>query len=378
MFFNQFVLNAAAPLAASLNDGLEKSAAAIMVWSKNYKTSQWTLNEYGALEALLAQRKDFGFASATLDGTPLPPIPAGRIYTDFSQQPDGPCGLPLLRLLLGLIGKPLPAEAIEVAAEIDSERKRYLALIRTARQNDNPDRIIELAGSNDPAWLDSPILGCAAIEALIAAERFDAAGTVLARMRELFPEAVRPRQLAGLAARRRGDWQNAQEILGAMYVEGFRDAETVGMYAGAWWSRFRDSKNKLHLMRSRDLYREAFELAPTDYYTGINAASKSLFLNERETARQIAARVEELFAENPPADYWSLASRAEARLLHEDYSQARLYYQEAVLEAPGETGSHSSTRDQAQEILNALGTAPADREQIEQVFAHLQADAQHV
>src|SRR5215813_11285852 len=72
----------------------------------------------------------------------------------------------------------------------------------------------------------------------------------------------------------------AQEILGAMYVEGYRDPETVGMYAASWWVRYPQSKDKRHLQRSRDLYLEAFKLDPQDSTTGINAASKSLFLGE--------------------------------------------------------------------------------------------------
>ena len=55
---------------------------------------------------------------------------------------------------------------------------------------------------------------------------------MLTRLRNEFPEAVRPRQLEALSARRRRDWRQAQDILGAMYAEGLRDAETVGMYGG--------------------------------------------------------------------------------------------------------------------------------------------------
>ena len=107
-----------------------------------------------------------------------------------------------------------------------------MAQIKAARTNDDPDRLIELAQSIDAPWRDSPILGSAAAEGLIAAERYDAAAAVLTRLRNEFPEAVRPRQLEALSARRRRDWRQAQDILGAMYAEGLRDAETVGMYGG--------------------------------------------------------------------------------------------------------------------------------------------------
>src|SRR5579862_5650863 len=45
VFVDQFVLNAGAPLASSLDEGIDKSAAAMIIWSKNYSTSNWTKDE---------------------------------------------------------------------------------------------------------------------------------------------------------------------------------------------------------------------------------------------------------------------------------------------------------------------------------------------
>lgn len=188
---------------------------------------------------------------------------------------------------------------------------------------------------------------------------------------------MRPRQLEGLSARRRGDWRQAQDILGAMYAENYRDAETVGMYAATWWVRYLQSRDQHHLLRSRDLYREAFKADPKDYYTGINAASKSLFAGEPEVANEIALQVEALLPEKA-GNYYELATLGEARLLERDYVKARQYYQSAVLTAPGETGNQTTTRDQARAIMDALQTGPADRDQIEQVFAHLSQAAAKV
>jgi hypothetical protein len=374
VFVDQFVLNAGAALASSLDEGIVKSAAAIIVWSKNYSTSNWTKDEYNALKSRANSDQTFGLAVAAIDATELHPLLSGHIYTDFSQQPEGPSGEGLLRLLLGIMGKPLPEQAVKLATEIDTARKEQLVLIRAARQDDDPDRIIELAKSQEPAWTTSPILGCAAAEALIAAEKFDAANEILGRARGAFPEAVRPRQLEGLVARRRGDWQTAMRFFGAMYADDLRDPETVGMYAATWMSRYRESKNRLHLLRSRDLYREAFE-SSLDSYNGINAATKSLLLGEKETARQLAIRVESLFQEREPADYFEEATLAESRLLQADYAKARDLYSEAILMAPGETGSHKATLEQAQAIMDELATPQADRDGIELAFAHLKKAA---
>jgi len=370
VFVDQFVLNAGAPLASSLADGIDKSAYAILVWSKNYTTSNWTEDEYNALESRRNSDRNFGLGIAKKDMTALSGLLAGRIFADFSEYPEGPCGQALLRLMLGMMGKPLPSEAVQIATEMDSAQQRNLTLIRAARQNDDPDRIIEMAKSQDPAWTTSPMLGCVAAEALIAAERFDAANDILTSLRQRFPGAVRPRQVEGLAAKRRHDWQAAMRIFGDLYADDFRDPETVGMYAASWMVRYQETGNRLHLLKSRDLYREAFE-SSSDSYTGINAATKSLFLGERETALQLAARVEALFANKTPADYYDQATLAEARLLQGDYAQAARLYTAAVLRAPGETGSHRGTFAQAREIMRFLETPPADREAVERAFSHL-------
>ena len=98
-------------------------------------------------------------------------------------------------------------------------------------------------------------------------------------------------------------------------------------------------------------------------------------LGERETATQLAARVEALFENNSPVDYYEQAALAEARLLQGDYQQACKYYNAAVLMAPGETGSHKGTLEQAREIMRFLEAPPSDREAVEQVFAHLKLAA---
>lgn len=374
VFVDQFVLSAGAPLAGSLGDGVDQSGAAVIVWSKNYATSNWTADEYNAIKSRQNSNPAFKLGIAKKDTTPTPGLLAGQISTDFSNFPDGPCGEGLLRLLLGLSGRPLPPGAVQLATEIDAARKKALIEIKAARQNDDPERIIELAKSGDEAWTGSPICGCEAVEALIAAERFDAANEILTGLRKRFPAAVRPRQLEGLAARRRGDWQGAMRILGAMYAEDYRDSETIGMYAATWMVRYRETGARLYLVKSRDLYREAFETS-SDSYTGINAATKSLLLGERETATQLAARVEALFANRPPADYYEQATLAEARLLQGDYQQACKHYNAAVLMAPGETGAHKGTLEQARDILRSLEAPPQESEAIEQVFSHLKLAA---
>ena len=46
-----------------------------------------------------------------------------------------------------------------------------------------------------------------------------------------------------------------------------------------------------YLLKSRDLYLESFEKFPTDHYTGINAASKSLLADETQMTTKLAQSV---------------------------------------------------------------------------------------
>lgn len=372
VFVDQYVLSAAAPLALSLSDGLDQSAAAVLVWSSAFEDSEWCKAEYGALEVKEKAGDGFRFVIAKLDAAKLPALAAGKIHVDFSQDRDAPRGTSLLTLLWGLEGKALPPDAVELAAAVDEQTQTARARIRAARENGDGKRLLELAGARDLAWQTSSALGCEAAEALVALDRLEDALAVLARVAEAFPRAVRPRQLLGLVHSRRGDLLGAQQVLGELYAAGEVGPETLGMYAGTWMGRYRATGNRLFLLKSRDLYREAFETWPRDHYTGINAASKSLILGERETALQLAQRVDQLLADaRERPDYWRLATAAESQLVQGNYPRAGELYVKAVSAAPEEQGSHRSTRDQAVALLDALEAAPADRAAVLAAFAHL-------
>jgi hypothetical protein len=140
---------------------------------------------------------------------------------------------------------------------------------------------------------------------------------VLDRVEAAFPKALRPKQLRGLALARSGQTMKAQVVLEKLYAAGEIDPETLGILARTWTDRYNQSGDQLFLLKSRDLYRQAFEACPTDCYTGINAASKSLLAGEKETAAQIAARVQKVVGDKPVGnDYWMIATAAEVQLLH--------------------------------------------------------------
>ena len=369
VFLDQYVLSAAAPLALTLGEELDRSASAIMMWSSDFDDSSWCLKEFTTLESKENAGNDFRYVIAKLDASPLPGLAASKIYVDFTELSEGPNGSGLLRLLYGLAGDPLPPGAIALAEQIDEASESDLLTLRAARACGDTATILRLCSSDTLAWKSSPALSCEAADALIALKDYPDALRILAGVTSSFPRAVRPQQLTGLAMARSGDWQSAQIVLGRLYAAGQIDPETLGIYGGTWMDRYNQTKDRLHLLRARDLYRQAFEAAPKDYYTGINAAAKSLLLGERDTAKQLAARVEKIVGSAACAnDYWRTATIAEVQLLQGNYDQAAALYQSAVGVAPLERGSHEATWADASPLLDCLGASAEQKKQIQTIF----------
>jgi hypothetical protein len=172
-----------------------------------------------------------------------------------------------------------------------------------------------------------------------------------------------------------GDLEQAQEILGVLSAQQERDPETLGIYARTWMDRYQTSRNSSDLRQSRDLYADAFARAPDDYYTGINAAAKSVFLGTPEDVTQgeeYARQVQGIVGTTPhPADYWKTATAAEALLILRKYEDAARLYAAAVATARWEEGSHKSTWTQARRLMETLQPNAKQQEMIRKAFAHL-------
>src|SRR5262249_53966937 len=160
-----------------------------------------------------------------------------------------------------LRGNPLPAAAVQLAAQVDDELRTARVQITAARNNGQVQHLVDLSQSSGLAWLTSPALGCEVADALIGLKQNEAALKVLAAIETRFPRALRPRQLHGLALARSNDWQGAQTLLGELYAASEIDPETLGIYARTWMDRYRTTGQRLYLLKSRDLYRQAFEAA---------------------------------------------------------------------------------------------------------------------
>ncbi len=369
VFLDQYVLTAAASLAISLGEALDASRSAVMIWSGYFTDSAWCKQEYAKLETMQNARKGFRYVIARIDESEIAGFAAAKLWIDFSKQREGPSGGGLLSLLYGLDGQPQPPEAVKLAASVDDQMKDGLLSIKASRDAGDAEMLASLAETNDMAWTGSPMLLCAVAEGLIAMKKIPEAMKVLDRAEQAFPKALRPKQLRGLAMARGGETMKAQLTLGKLYAAGEIDPETLGILGRTWMDRYNQTGEKNFLLKSRDLYRQAFEAFPNDYYTGINAASKSLFAGEKETASQLAERVQKLVGDRPvPGDYWKTATVAEVQLLQGNIDSAAALYQAAVLVAPLDYGSHDSAFNQAKLILAALGASEAHKASIAAAF----------
>jgi hypothetical protein len=137
--------------------------------------------------------------------------------------------------------------------------------------------------------------------------------------------------------------------------------------------RYNKSKDIGDLKQSRDLYADAFEKSPDDYYTGINAAAKSVFIGtEKDIAKaaDYAARVQLLTgSEVVKGDYWKTATVAEVMLIQKKYKEAAEIYEAAVGMARKEGGSIESTLKQATRLLEKLQPTEAEKKAVLDAFA---------
>jgi hypothetical protein len=183
------------------------------------------------------------------------------------------------------------------------------------------------------------------------------------------PETTASEQLRGLALLRSGNTIKAQLVLGRLYAGGEIAPDTLGILARTWMDRYHQSGEKIFLLNSRDIYRQAFEASPTDYYPGINAASKSALAGEKETAAQLAKRVQDLIGDKAvPGDYWKTTTVAEVQLLQGNVAAAADLYHGAVQNAPYDQGSHKSSHGQAKLLLSAIGATDNQKARIDAAF----------
>jgi tetratricopeptide (TPR) repeat protein len=352
---------------------LAQCQSGTMIWSDNIESNQ---REYEYLKKCAMEKATFRLVLLLLDTSSLPPFPAGSVVFNFSAYPDGPNGGELLRLLYALTARKLPAEAARFANDQEAVALHAGSEIGAAIRNRDPEFMMEIFHAGGVAWRMSATLGCKTAEGLIQLRSYDEAVEILVQIEREFPRAIRPRQLRALALARRGrptDLRQAQHILGALYEAGERDPETLGIYGRTWMDRYALSEDLSDLRQARDLYAEAFDRAPDDFYAGINAAANSVLLDPAElsTARRYARRVLRTDAVPRVLSFLLAASKAEAHLIVGDYFMAAKAYGDAIEMTPSETWWQQTSWKQACRLLNKLNPAPEERKAVRAVFAHL-------
>lgn len=386
VFLDQFVLVAGQGLATQLGENLERSNSGVLLWSERTSDSEWVQTELSAMIELRNATKKgehpFHFVVAALDHKKPPGLAAGTLYIDFSDYPDGPSGIDIVRLTCGLQGKPLNPPAVARLVAFEKEVKAEPAKLRAMATAELFPEILERVKSDDPAYTTSATIPAVAVDQLIRGKRYPEALAALDVALARFPSSLRLRQLQGLALRRSGKVADAAYRLNLLVEEGHRDPETLGMlgavYADLWEAKLcagDTSGARDTLEKSRNLYRDAFDMVPSDTYVGINAASKSVLLGELDAARAIAADVTRRLDEArtarggaPAADYWERATEAEALLLQGKAAEALVLYHDARVAFQNELGSIESTAKQLGRLLTVLDVPDDVRQKLRSEF----------
>jgi len=373
-FLDQYDLVPGSDLETSLTEALEASSSGVILWSSHTKDSDWCKRERIVMRSLKDRPKStFHYLFATLDLEPLPAFARGDLYVGFEESPEGPRGVNLLKLMCGMRGIPLDKAAVAMAQQVDSAAMLAMAKIRGAIEAGNAATLLALGSSVDAGIIASPAPILAIAQGLITLGNYGDARTVLEHARAHFPKSIRVKQLEGLALRRLKRFQEAIDVLSELKEAGHQDPETLGILGASWDGLFQQSGKKLHLRKSRELYRTAFQGDPKSYYTGINAASKSLFLGETDEASRLANLVLPLVADAIDcSDRYAACTLGEVYLLQGNVDAAAAQFQKVVDKHSTAKGDLAGTQHQAMRICSALRLSEAESAKVSAPFELLE------
>jgi class 3 adenylate cyclase len=215
---------------------------------------------------------------------------------------------------------------------------------------------------DDSVWSRSPELFSTLGERMLHTGNPLAAYDVVSEGLKHFPGHVRLRQLLGLALARVNATATANEVLLALYSEGYRDEETIGLLARTFKDLSAESvsaaESRLFLKKAFELYAEVYR-SQNSYWTGINAATTALLAGDHDQAVSLARGVRDLCMSQLPSSsadqaYWLKATIGEAWLILQDFTRAGEWYALAVEAGPKRYGDFHSTRRNARMIMKYL------------------------
>lgn len=202
-------------------------------------------------------------------------------------------------------------------------------------------------------------------ELMIDHKEFELAQMVLDEGFVSYSTDLRLNQLQGLLWSRTGELHKAVEKLSELRRRS-RDAETIGILAGAYKRLAHSSKGGDWLQRSHAQYSEGWKRLK-DVYLGINAATTAVWLGRLEDGRELAEDVRVEILERAQrvhqatgdthlgSDFWSRVTLAEADLITGRVEQARTGYQEAFAEFSEMVSAIEVAQAQATKLCTCLG-----------------------
>jgi class 3 adenylate cyclase len=236
-----------------------------------------------------------------------------------------------------------------VRSIIESNIKNFETYIDTKR-DDIENVIHELWISKDSTlWAKEPYFYIKLAETADKLGQAMFTREILEEGLSYFPDNLRINQLYALSLIKCGFLKSARNILTILVNKGNLDEETLGLLGRVYKDMWLISGENPYLKKSRNLYFKAFKRS-RGYYSGINAASLSLIMEEKDTAHKVAGLVLKLcfdLLKNPEyRDYWCLATVGEAYLVLGKQKEARKYYAYARAHSEKNYSWLASTRKQ--------------------------------
>jgi class 3 adenylate cyclase/tetratricopeptide (TPR) repeat protein len=165
------------------------------------------------------------------------------------------------------------------------------------------------------------------IKAFLKKGRYLAAYNLAGKSLHLEPDNIDIKQQYGLALAKLGLLDRAKSWLWDLYQNYSDDPETAGILGSVLKSIYKKDKNRDDAILSRNIYLENYKKNKS-FYTGINAASMSVVIDDQEMASTIAR---EITAEinSGSQDFWELVTLGEAYLLLGNSASAINAYKKA-------------------------------------------------
>jgi len=143
-------------------------------------------------------------------------------------------------------------------------------------------------------------------------------------------------QMTALALNRLGHYQEAIAILSSLISRTGGDGETLGILGLSYQRLYASEHKQDYLQGAIDSYRQAFILAPNDYYVGLSLASLLARYGSDDARKELirlVPRLRDQLAQrvgDPRANFWDLVSALEVAVIARDWPEANRFVERLV------------------------------------------------